>query len=194
LETARCLLLGGNTPTPYALVLGAEKLSRVLDFADRSTCVLFGDGAGAAVVQLTDDRPYAAVLGSRGNEQIMHVGQAGGDPYIRMDGQAVFRFAIETVPACIDAVLQRSGLELDDIDHIVCHQANSRIINYIVKKLGQDPDKFYQNMERYGNTSSASIPIALDEMLEKGLIKPGQNVICVGFGGGLTWGGVLLRF
>lgn len=194
LETARCFLLGGNVPAPCALVIGSEKLSRVLDFSDRSTCVLFGDGAGAAVVRLAPQRPYAAMLGSRGDASILYVGAAGGDPFLHMDGQAVFRFAVDAIEGCIHAVLQKAGLTLADIHHVVCHQANSRIIAHVVKKLKEDPAKFYENMQRYGNTSSASIPIALDEMLEQGRILPGQNVLCVGFGAGLTWGGALVRF
>ncbi len=194
LETARCFLLGGNVPAPYALVIGSEKLSRVLDFTDRSTCVLFGDGAGAVVARLAKDRPYAAMLGTRGDVPVLYANADGEDRFLHMDGAAVFRFAVEAIPLCIREVLQRAGLSLSDIHHVVCHQANSRIISHVVKKLEEDPGKFYENMDRYGNTSSASIPIALDEMLEKGRILPGQNVVCVGFGAGLTWGGALLRF
>lgn len=192
LETARCFLLGGNTPTPYALVIGAEVLSRVLDFEDRTTCVLFGDGAGAAVVRLDPQRPYAADFGARGDVSVLYAG--GEDPFLHMDGQGVFRFAVDIIPRCIQAVLDKAGLSLSEVQHVVCHQANSRIIDFVVKRLGEDPAKFYQNMQRYGNTSAASIPLALDEMLEQGLILPGQNVLCVGFGAGLTWGGTLLRF
>ena len=193
LEMARCFLLGGSAPTPYALVIGSEKLSRVLDFSDRSTCVLFGDGAGAAVVRLAPNAPYAAVLGSRSDRSALSARGCGEDPFLHMDGPAVFRFATEAIPACIDAVLDKAGLTLAEIDHVVCHQANSRIISHVVKKLGERPEKFYENMQRYGNTSSASIPIALDEMREQGLILAGQKVLCVGFGAGLTWGGLLLR-
>lgn len=192
LETARSFLLGGNVPAPYALVIGAEKLSKVVDFSDRSTCVLFGDGAAAAVVRLDEKRPYAADFGARGDATILYVG--GEDPYLHMDGQGVFRFAVDIIPRCIEAVLHKAGISLAQVHHVVCHQANSRIIGHVVKKLGEDPAKFFENMQRYGNTSAASIPIALDEMLEQGRIQPGQNVLCVGFGGGLTWGGALLRF
>ncbi|NCB29818.1 MAG: ketoacyl-ACP synthase III [Clostridia bacterium] len=194
LETARCFLLGGNVPAPCALVIGSEKLSGVLNFSDRSTCVLFGDGAGAAVVRLAPKMPYAAAFGSRGDASILHVGAPGADHTLHMDGPAVFRFAVDTIPLCIEAVLGKAGLEMAQIDHVVCHQANSRIIAHVVKKLEENPAKFYENMQRYGNTSSASIPIALDEMLDAGRILPGQNVLCVGFGAGLTWGGVLFRF
>ena len=192
LETARCLLLGGQLAGPYALVLGAEKISSLLDFSDRSTCVLFGDGAGAAVVRLDPQAPWAAVFGTRGDGQVLH-GGGPEDPYLAMDGRAVFRFAVETVPVCIRAVLDKAGLTLDAVDHLVLHQANSRIIHSIAKKLEQAPARFYENMQRYGNTSAASIPIALDEMRRAGQLCPGQTVLCAGFGAGLTWGGVLLR-
>ena len=194
LETARCLLAAGHLQAPCALVVGSEALSRITDFTDRSTCVLFGDGAAAAVVRLTDDAPYACVLGARGDTQILRAGGAGAaDRFIHMDGQAVFRFAVDAVPKCIDAVLTQAGMTLDQVDHVICHQANSRIIDYVVRKLKAPPEKFYKNMDHYGNTSAASIPIALDELLEKGLAQKGQIALCVGFGAGLTWGGALLK-
>lgn len=194
LETARCLLAAGHLQAPCALVIGSEALSRITDFTDRSTCVLFGDGAAAAVIRLTDDAPYACVLGARGDTQILRSGGAGEtDRFIHMDGQAVFRFAVDAVPKCIDAVLSQAGMTLDQVDHVICHQANSRIIDYVVRKLKAPPEKFYKNMDRYGNTSAASIPIALDELLEKGLARQGQIALCVGFGAGLTWGGALLK-
>ena len=194
LETARCLLAAGHLQAPCALVVGSEALSRITDFTDRSTCVLFGDGAAAAVIRLTDDAPYACVLGARGDTQILRSGGAGEtDRFIHMDGQAVFRFAVDAVPKCIDAVLSQAGMTLDQVDHVICHQANSRIIDYVVRKLKAPPEKFYKNMDRYGNTSAASIPIALDELLEKGLARQGQIALCVGFGAGLTWGGALLK-
>ena len=194
LETARCLLAAGHLQAPCALVMGSEALSRITDFTDRSTCVLFGDGAAAAVIRLTDDAPYACVLGARGDAQILRSGGAGAaDRFIHMDGQAVFRFAVDAVPKCIDAVLTQAGMTLDQVDHVICHQANSRIIDYVVRKLKAPPEKFYKNMDRYGNTSAASIPIALDELLEKGLARQGQIALCVGFGAGLTWGGILLK-
>ena len=194
LETARCLLAAGHLRAPCALVVGSEALSRITDFTDRSTCVLFGDGAAAAVIRLTDDAPYACVLGARGDTQILRAGGAGEtDRFIHMDGPAVFRFAVDAVPKCIDAVLSQAGMTLSQVDHVICHQANSRIIDYVVRRLKAPPEKFYKNMDRYGNTSAASIPIALDELLEKGLARQGQIALCVGFGAGLTWGGALLK-
>ena len=182
--------LGGR----YALVVGCEALSRLMDQTDRSTCVLFGDGAGAAIFELCD-APFAITLGARGDEAI-HAGgpcRTGSAP-ISMDGRAVFRFAVDALPRCLHAVLDETQLALDDVDWVVCHQANSRIIDHCVKALHADAAKFYKNMDRHGNTSAASIPVALNEMAEAGLLKAGQKVSCIGFGGGLTWGGMLVTY
>ena len=192
LQVARGFLL--QSGRPCALVIGAEALSRITDFTDRGTCVLFGDGAGAAVVTLADS-PYACTLGARGDAEAIFIEGPGPErPYIHMDGQKVFRFAVEAVPHCIHVLLEETGLGLEDIDWFVPHQANKRIIDHVAKKLKVPNEKFYQNMMRYGNTSAASIPIALDEMAEQGLLKKGQKVLCVGFGAGLTWGGALLEW
>ena len=191
---ARGLLatLGGK----YALVVGCEALSRLMDPADRSTCVLFGDGAGAAVFELTADPvPFALTLGARGSDAI-HAGgpsRAGSAP-ITMDGRAVFRFAVDALPKCLNAVLTVTGKTLDELDWVVCHQANSRIIDHCVRALKADPAKFYKNMERHGNTSAASIPVALNELAESGQLQPGQTLACIGFGGGLTWGGAIFQY
>ncbi len=195
LETARCLLAGGSLQGKYALVFGSEVISRVLDPNDRSTAVLFGDGAGAAVVALSDEHPFVSLLGARGDPEILCAGGSGQDDrYVRMQGSAVFRFATQIVPECIGGLLERAGCTLEEVDWVVCHQANGRIIDHVIKKLGAPSEKFYMNIHRYANTSAASIPIALDEMCEKGLIRPGQRVLCVGFGAGLTWGGALITF
>ena len=192
LQVARGFLL--QSGRPYALVIGAEALSHITDFTDRGTCVLFGDGAGAAVVTLADS-PYACTLGARGDAEAIFIEGPGPErPYIHMDGQKVFRFAVEAVPHCIHVLLEETGLGLEDIDWFVPHQANKRIIDHVAKKLKVPNEKFYQNMMRYGNTSAASIPIALDEMAEQGLLEKGQKVLCVGFGAGLTWGGALLEW
>ena len=192
LQVARGFLL--QSGRPYALVIGAEALSHITDFNDRGTCVLFGDGAGAAVVTLADSL-YACTLGARGDTEAIFIEGPGPErPYIHMDGQKVFRFAVEAVPHCIHTLLKETGLGLEDIDWFVPHQANKRIIDHVAKKLKVPGEKFYQNMMRYGNTSAASIPIALDEMAEQGLLEKGQKVLCVGFGAGLTWGGALLEW
>ena len=191
---ARGLLatLGGQ----YALVIGCEALSRLMDPADRSTCVLFGDGAGAAIFELAaDPTPFAVMLGARGDAAI-HAGgpsRAGSAP-ITMDGRAVFRFAVDALPKCLHAVLDETQLTLDDLSWVVCHQANSRIIDHCVKALQADPAKFYKNMDRHGNTSAASIPGALNELAESGQLQPGQLLACIGFGGGLTWGGAIFQY
>ena len=183
--------LGGR----YALVIGCEALSRMVDPTDRTTCVLFGDGAGAAILELAEDMPFAVTLGARGSEAIRVGGPAACDTApITMDGKAVFRFAVETMPRCLQTVLERSQKTLADLDWVVCHQANSRIIDHCIKHLHAEPSKFYKNMDRHGNTSAASIPIALHEMVENDLLHPGQTLACIGFGGGLTWGGMLLTY
>lgn len=183
--------LGGR----YALVIGCEALSRMVDPTDRTTCVLFGDGAGAAILELAEDVPFAVTLGARGSEAIRVGGPAACDTApITMDGKAVFRFAVETMPRCLQTVLERSQKTLADLDWVVCHQANSRIIDHCIKHLHAEPSKFYKNMDRHGNTSAASIPIALHEMVENDLLHPGQTLACIGFGGGLTWGGMLLTY
>ena len=167
-----------------------------MDPADRSTCVLFGDGAGAAVFELTDTSvPFAITLGARGDAAI-HAGgpsRAGSAP-ISMDGRAVFRFAVDALPKCLHTVLDETGLTLDGLDWVVCHQANSRIIDHCVKALHADGAKFYKNMDRHGNTSAASIPVALNELAESGRLHPGQTLACIGFGGGLTWGGMIVEY
>ena len=190
METARGLLLGGAGR--YALVVGSEQMSRLLDMSDRSTCVLFGDGAGAAVLALEEDAEYACVLGTRGDMAIKVGGPRREQP-MAMDGQSVFRFAVSTIPACVEQLLEKTGLTLADVDWVVCHQANQRIIDASVRRLGVPAEKFYKNLDRYANTSAASIPLALDELRESGRLLPGQRVIMVGFGGGLTWAGVMLR-
>ncbi len=183
---ARGLLEGcGSDSRPYALIVGCEQLSVLMDMTDRSTCVLFGDAAGAAIFRLCDT-PFAVDLGARGDMAII---VPKGGP-IQMDGSAVFRFAVDALPRSLHAVLEKTNQTLDDLDWVVCHQANSRIIDHCVKKLKADPAKFYKNMDRYGNTSAASVPVALHELAEQGRLQPGMHVACVGFGGGLTWGGM----
>ena len=177
------------------LIVAAEKPSYLADWTDRATCVLFGDGAGAAVVALRDEGDYACVLGARGDPEMLWA-QGPGDQVsaLHMDGKGVFRFATQAMPECVEQLLEKSGLTAEDIAWFVPHQANARIVAFSAKRLGIPLERFYQNMDRYGNTSAASIPIALDEMAEQKLLDPGQRIICVGFGAGLTWGGVLLTW
>lgn len=190
IATARGLL--AQTGGRYALVVGCEQLSKLLDMTDRSTCVLFGDGGGAAVLDMGCEGEFGLVLGARGSYAIRAEGPGPVPSRVEMDGKAVFRFAVDAIPKCVHGVLAQTGLTLEDMDWVVCHQANERILDHCIKKLGARPGQFYKNIGRMGNTSAASIPVALNEMNEQGLLKPGQRVLCVGFGAGLTWAGTLL--
>lgn len=195
LHTMECLL--NAAPKKYGLVIGAETLSRIINWEDRSTCILFGDGAGAAVVECREGwSSIGATLGCSGNDTILHVdGPGSGRPSrISMSGQQVFRFAVEAVPLCMDRVLERHGISTEDVDFFVFHQANARIIDLVVKKYQIPLNKYYKNLEEYGNTSAASIPLVLSELEEQGKLGPGSRVLVVGFGGGLTWGGALVEF
>lgn len=189
------------------LVIGAEVLSKILNWEDRNTCVLFGDGAGAAILQRSDERGIISQFTGSDGSGAKHLfcdTIPVKNPYTKeitaiqdtltMNGKEVFKFAVKVIPYCINKVLEQSEYNLDDIDYIVPHQANEKIIDLAVKKLGADKSKFYVNLDKYGNTSGASIPIALDEMNKKGLLKKGQKIIIVGFGGGLTFGAQLIEW
>lgn len=190
LETANALLAANQKP--YALVIGCEALSKITDFTNRNTCVLFGDGAAAVVVQRSES-PFVSMHGTKGDVTALVCGGYGAEKqYLEMDGKAVFRFAVETIPQCIASILKQSNLSLDEIDYIVCHQANRRIIDYVVRQMKAPIEKFYMNLQNYGNTSAASIPLALADMQQQGLLHSKAKIICVGFGGGLTWGATLI--
>ena len=192
METAAAMLPRMNRP--YALLVGGELLSRIIDMDDRSTCILFGDGAGAAVVESTETGWYS-VLGTRGDRDVLWAWGPGQErPYLHMDGQGVFQFALKTVPQVAKQLLEKAGMDKEQVAWYVPHQANHRIVESVAKRLKMPLDRFYENMDRYGNTSAGSIPIALDEMAEKGLVKKGQWVMCLGFGAGLTWGGALFQW
>ena len=194
LHTAECLLAA--SARKVGLVIGCEVLSRITDFTDRSTCVLFGDGAGAAVVRWGEDYPsLCAVMGSRGNSEVLYIPgvNTGAPSYIHMDGKEVFRFAVDVLPRCTREVAAKAGIGLDQVDHFVFHQANQRILDFAIKKLKLDPAKCAGNIARTGNTSAASVPILLDELVTSGQLRSGQKVLCAGFGGGLTWAGALLQ-
>lgn len=179
-----------------ALIIGAEVLSKITDWKDRNTCVLFGDGAGAAVLGHKENADilgiYNGADGSKGSLLTSYSGLFGGEKYIQMDGREVYKFATSIMKTCVDEVLKDTEYTIDDVDQFVLHQANIRIINSIRRKLKLDETKFYTNMDKYGNTSSASIPIALDEMCRQGKIKDGDKVILAGFGGGLTWSSLFM--
>ena len=194
LHTAECLLAAASRK--YGLVIGCEVLSRITDFTDRSTCVLFGDGAGAAILEWGEDYPsLCAVMGSRGNRQVLMIpGVNTGSPnFIHMDGKEVFRFAVDVLPKCAKEVAAKAGISLDQVDRFVFHQANQRILDYAIKKLKIDPARCAGNIARTGNTSAASVPLLLDELVTAGALRSGQKALCVGFGGGLTWAGALLE-
>lgn len=190
LEIVRGLLANGKKK--YGLLIGAEELSRIIDFNDRSTCVLFGDGAGAAIIGL-DESLYAHKAWSKGNDEVLFSPGPGPEVgLIHMQGNQVFKFAVSAIADGVESILDESGLSMDDIDYVVCHQANERIIDHVRKKYKGQEDKFYKNIEKYANTSAASIPMALDEMFENGLLKKDMKIICVGFGAGLTWSSALI--
>jgi 3-oxoacyl-[acyl-carrier-protein] synthase-3 len=191
-EVARGFLQ--ESEKPYALVIGAEQISRYLDMTDRSTAVLFGDGAGAAIFRKTPGSFYHQVLGAMGGLEINVPGAASDMPEkVSMDGKAVFRFATKAMRRGIETLMEKSGKTYDDIDWFICHQANSRIIDHVVRKMKAPPEKFFEDMERFGNTSGASVPIAINDMNEQHLLSAGQTLVLVGFGSGLTWGGLMLK-
>lgn len=181
-----------------ALIIGGEVLSKITDWEDRNTCVLFGDGAGAVLLGHKDNAEIIATYngadGTLGKHLTSHNTIFGGNKFIQMDGRLVYNFATSIINTCIDRLLTDVQLKAEDIDHFVLHQANNRIIKSIRRKLKMDESKFYTNMQRYGNTSSASIPILLDELVRANTIKDGDKVILAGFGGGLTWSSVLLSW
>ena len=175
-----------------ALIIGTEVLSKLVDWTDRSTCVLFGDGAGAAVVEASEPGLEGFVQHADGDkgEVLTCAGtnRTEGPAYIQMNGQEVFKFAVKKVPECIQEVLEMTGTEKEDIRWYLLHQANSRIIQSAAKRLKEPEDKFPMNMDQYGNTSAASIPILLDEMNRSGMLRKGDRLMMSGFGAGLTWG------
>jgi 3-oxoacyl-[acyl-carrier-protein] synthase-3 len=192
-----------------ALVIGAETLSRITDWTDRNTCVLFGDGAGAVVLQ-TNGAPggiLSSVLGSDGSGGDLLILPAGGSALpptaetvasrkhaIQMRGREVFRFATRIMPEASRQVLRQADVTVEDVNLFVPHQANDRILQAAARSLGVPEDRMFSNLARYGNTSSASIPIALCEAIEQGLIKRDDLIVCVGFGAGLTWAAMAIRW
>lgn len=185
-----------------ALVVGAEVFSRILDWQDRGTCVLFGDGAGAVVLEAADEPGIlATALHADGSQSsILNVpgqvnaGQIVGDPFLRMDGQAVFKFAVRVLTEVAEEVCAIAGLTTAGVDWLIPHQANIRIIEATGKKLGIPRDKVIVTVDHHGNTSAASVPLALDEAVRDGRIRRGQKVLIEGVGGGFTWGAGLFEF
>lgn len=208
LAMARGLVVAGDAD--YVLVIGAETLTRFLDWSDRNTCILFGDGAGALLVAASHEPGglLSCVLGSDGSGGDLLMMPAGGSAHpptmetvtsrmhmLKMDGKAVFRFAVQAMADGTREAVAKAGLTLADVDLVIPHQANTRIIQAsVVKQLKIPEQKVFVNLERYGNTSSASIPIALCEAIEAGRVRPGQNLVFAGFGAGLTWGATAVRW
>jgi 3-oxoacyl-[acyl-carrier-protein] synthase-3 len=183
-----------------ALVVGAETFSRILDWTDRGTCVLFGDGAGAVVVEASDkpgihatalhaDGRYRNILAVAGH---LSGGQPIGDPFLRMDGQAVFKFAVKVLAEVAQEVIAAAGMTAAQVDWLVPHQANIRIMQATAKKLHLSPEKCVVTVDHHGNTSAASIPLALDEAVRSGKVGAGETALLEGVGGGFTWGAALI--
>ena len=199
LATAETYIRAGRAR--HVLVIGAETFSNILDWDDRRTCVLFGDGAGAVVLAASEAPGIMGVhLGADGNQdQILYAagnvahGQVTGDPFLRMDGQAVFKQAVNSLALSAQEVCRQAGVSLQDIDWMVPHQANVRILNFLSRKLGIPTEKVIITLDKHANTSAASVPLALDAARRDGRIQPGQLVLMQGVGGGFTWGSVLVR-
>jgi len=193
-----------------ALVIGAEKLSSLVDWTDRNTCVLFGDGAGAVVLERTDANHNALLasnLGADGNYSELLYVPAGGSALpashatldqrlncIKMNGREVFKLAVGAMVGAANEVMAQTGIPIAEVRWLVPHQANDRIIQAVGKRLGIPEERVFVNLDKYGNTSAATIPIALDEIVRGGAVEHGENLLLVAFGGGLTWGAVLIRW
>ena len=200
LATAEKFVASGSAKC--ALVIGAEVFSRLLDWNDRRTCVLFGDGAGAVVVtqsnapgilssHLHADGRYANILQVSGG---IAEGKVRGNPYLEMDGGAVFKFAVRNLGDCAQQALAHNGLRGEQLDWLVPHQANMRIIKAIAERVGLPMEQVVTTVAKHGNTSAASVPLALDCAVRDGRIQPGQHLLLEGVGGGMTWGAVLIRW
>lgn len=200
LTTANAYIKSGMATK--VLVIGADVFSRILDWNDRATCVLFGDGAGAVVLgasetrgiigsQLHADGAYLDLLNVPAQ---MNAGRIEGEPFVKMDGPGVFKFAVKQLAAVADEVIQQAGLTSNQIDWLVPHQANKRIIDATAKHLGLSMDKVILTVQEHANTSAASIPLALDAGIKDGRIVRGQNVLLEGIGGGFAWGAVLIQY
>lgn len=200
-------MMKNNKAFKNALVIGVETLSKITNWEDRSTCVLFGDGGGAIVLSKEEGSAgimsfYSKSIGDK-SEHLVVDALPVINPYVKekkdnyqkiyMNGQEIFKFAVKAIIDGVNNVLEQSNLSIEDVDYIVPHQANFRIIEFVAKKLKVDSSKFFVNLDKYGNTSSASIPLALNEMYEGNLLEKGNKIILVGFGGGLTYGATLIE-
>lgn len=201
-NTAQAYISAGLYRT--ILVVGAESMSNMVDWTDRSTCILFGDGAGAVILRAEEGNPVYMAAHSDGvkGEALTQLSrhrrgwekEEEKESYIHMDGQAVFKFAVRKVPEIIEEVLGQTDVKLEEIDYFILHQANRRIIEAVAKRLKTDISKFPMNLEEYANTSAATVPILLDEMNRRGMFRRGQKIILSGFGAGLTWAACLFEW
>lgn len=207
-------LFGLNTAYAYissgcyknALIVGSEVLSKIVDWSDRSTCILFGDGAGAVYVEAADEGGLLGFVQHANGKKGMTLTCGTYDllnpyyqadqlsKYVWMDGREIFQFAVRQVPACVNEVLEKTQISVEDIDLFVLHQANARIIESIAKRLGVSLDKFPINVDRTGNMSSATIPVLLDELNRQGKLREGMRLVLSGFGAGLTYGACVLKW
>ncbi len=186
------------------LVVCAERMSKLLDWTDRSTCVIFGDGAASVVLEATEEGFYDSVIHTKGGDDVIDIPTRDGispfykveqkHPFLFMNGQATFKFAVNSITHDVKELLDRTGLTPEDIDFVIPHQANKRIIDFAQPKSGIDREKWYVNIERFGNVSGASIPIALDEMNRKGMLQRGQKILLTAFGGGLSSGALVFEW
>ncbi len=186
------------------LVVCAERMSKLLDWSDRSTCVIFGDGAAAVVLEACEGGYYESVIRAKGGNDVINIPAKDGcspfykveqeHPYLFMNGQATFKFAVNSITTDIKELFEKTGLSKDDIAYVVPHQANKRIIDFASPKTGIELEKWYVNIERFGNVSGASIPIALDEMNKKGMLKKGDKILLTAFGGGLSSGAIVFEW
>jgi 3-oxoacyl-[acyl-carrier-protein] synthase-3 len=179
------------------LIIGSESLSNLVDWTDRGTCILFGDGSGAALVKASEEASYKSVLHSDGSKGLAltcdgRIRQEQYGNYLKMDGKAVFQFAVKKVSQVILEVLETNGCTLEEVDWFVLHQANKRIIEAVARRLDVEITKFPMNLQKYGNTSSASIPILLDELHREKKLAKGDKILIAGFGAGLSWGATLM--
>lgn len=201
LDTAVSYIVRGSAKN--VLVIGAERLSKIVDWTDRNTCVIFGDGAGAAVVTAGDNY-LSSLLYTAGGDEVLKIPAHSGKspfyknepdrPYIFMDGQETFKFAVSKIVKDIKQVTAEAGITLEQIDHVVTHQANIRIIDYASKRLGIPKEKFFVNIDKYGNTSAASVPMALAELNASGRLKRGDIVALSAFGGGLSSAACIIKW
>lgn len=179
------------------LLIGAEAMSRYIDWSDRNTCILFGDGAGAVV--LREARPGYGVLASYldadgGGADLLKIPVGGARQAIKMSGNEIFRFAVKMLPRCVETALKKAGLGIEDVDHFIPHQANQRIIEAALDRLGLPKERAVSNIAKYGNTSTASIPLALDEIYKAKKLKQGDIIVTAAFGAGLTWGANVIKW